>query len=340
MKNSNIKKVILIAVLLVVIIVPSIIFNRTIKNPVKVEGDIIINVKEGDSFYGILNELSQSDKIKGLPFIKLYLKITSKDLEVKPGTYEIHNTMSINDIVDTLTSESTKGLIKFTVPEGYKVDDIALKLEKEGICTKEEFIKTIKEYELPSFVKKNSSKRYNLEGYLFPDTYIIKQDESPKDIVKAMISRFEEAFKEALKETNMKVSDEDVETIITIASMIEKEARVDKERPLISSVISNRVSKGMKLQIDATVIYALGEHVETVLNKHLEIDSPYNTYKINGLPIGPISNPGMPSILAALKPASTDYLFYVLEKDMKHHFFTSDEHEFMRKLKELGYLEE
>lgn len=96
----------------------------------------------------------------------------------------------------------------------------------------------------------------------------------------------------------------------------------------------------MKLQIDATVIYALGEHVETVLNKHLEIDSPYNTYKINGLPIGPISNPGMPSILAALKPASTDYLFYVLEKDMKHHFFTSDEHEFMRKLKELGYLEE
>ena len=248
--------------------------------------------------------------------------------------------MSINDIVDTLTSESTKGLIKFTVPEGYTVDDIALKLEKEGICTKEEFIKTIKEYELPSFVKKNSSKRYNLEGYLFPDTYIIKQDESPKDIVKAMISRFEEAFKEALKETNMKVSDEDVETIITIASMIEKEARVDKERPLISSVISNRVSKGMKLQIDATVIYALGEHVETVLNKHLEIDSPYNTYKINGLPIGPISNPGMPSILAALKPASTDYLFYVLEKDMKHHFFTSDEHEFMRKLKELGYLEE
>lgn len=340
MKNSNIKKVILIIIILTIIIVPFVIVGRTIKNPVKVDGNVIINVEEGDSFYGVLNKLSKREEIRGLPIIKLYLKITNKNLEVKPGTYEIHNKMTVNNIVETLTSEYTKNLIKFTVPEGYTVDDIASKLEKEKICTKGDFIKAVKQYNLPPFIKNNDNKKYNLEGYLFPDTYIIKKDEKPGEIVQVMVSRFEEAFEEALKETNIKTSDEDVETVITIASMIEKEARVDKERPIIASVIANRVSEGMNLQIDATVIYALGEHVEKVLYSHLETESPYNTYKINGLPIGPISNPGMPSILAALKPATTDYLFYVLEKDMKHHFFTRDENEFMSKLKELGYLEE
>jgi len=125
--------------------------------------------------------------------------------------------------------------------------------------------------------------------------------------------------------------------IITIASLIENETRVDEERPLVSSVIYNRLKKEMKLQIDATVIYALGEHVDTVLNKHLEVDSPYNTYKNHGLPLGPISSPGISSILAAAKPESTNYLFYVLEKDKTHHYFTDNDVDFMNKLKELGY---
>ena len=154
-----------------------------------------------------------------------------------------------------------------------------------------------------------------------------------------MILRFEEVFNEIEKDLNIEVENNDIEKIITIASIIEKEARLDSERALISSVIYNRLNDDRMLQIDATVIYALGEHIDKVYLKHLEVDSPYNTYDNYGLPIGPISNPGSESIKAALNPEKTDYLFYVL-KDDNSHYFTEDENDFMNKLKELGYSEE
>ena len=235
-----------------------------------------------------------------------------------------------------MNTESSLNKVKFTVPEGYSIEDIASKLEDEGICSKNDFILAIKEYPLPSYVKPNEEKRYNLEGYLFPDTYIIEIGETPKEIINKMIKRFEEMLDEAIKATNVIVKDEDIETVVTIASMIEKEARLDNERPTIASVIVNRLNIDMKLQIDATVIYALGEHVDTVTYDHLEIDSPYNTYKNYGLPVGPISNPGVESIKATLKPDSTDYLFYVL-KDDNSHYFTNDDEDFLRKQEELGY---
>ena len=236
----------------------------------------------------------------------------------------------------SLNTESSLNKVKFTVPEGYSIEDIASKLEDEGICSKNDFILAIKEYPLPSYVKPNEEKRYNLEGYLFPDTYIIEIGETPKEIINKMIKRFEEMLDEASKATNVIVKDEDIETVVTIASMIEKEARLDNERPTIASVIVNRLNIDMKLQIDATVIYALGEHVNIVTYDDLEIDSPYNTYKNYGLPVGPISNPGIESIKATLKPESTDYLFYVL-KDDNSHYFTNDDEDFLRKQEELGY---
>ena len=156
-----------------------------------------------------------------------------------------------------------------------------------------------------------------------------------EDAVK-MLERFNTAIKEIEKENNIVIKNEDIDKIITIASMIEKEASEDIDRPLISSVIYNRLEKGMKLQLDATVLYAYGYHKDKLYYKDLEIESPYNTYLYKGLPIGPISNPGAPSIIAALKPENTDYLFYVLESDNKHYFTNNDE-DFMKKQEELGY---
>jgi UPF0755 protein len=118
--------------------------------------------------------------------------------------------------------------------------------------------------------------------------------------------------------------------------MIEKEAKVQKDRPLISSVIYNRLDKNMKLEIDAAVIYALGYHVDVVLNKHLEINSPYNVYKYEGLPAGPIASPGINCIKAAVLPEKTDYLYYILQKDNSH-YFTKSYDDFLKKKKELGY---
>ena len=329
-------KIIPIILILVLFISFLLAFVSIINRPLKKDSNIVIRVNEGDSFYSIINSLSEEGKIKGVPFIKLYVKVLGKNIDIKQGEYVIEKDYSLDDLIETLTTESSINIVKFTIPEGYTIEDIAEKLENEGICSKNDFILAIEEYELPSYVKIDSRKKYNLEGYLFPDTYLLKVGETPKEILTKMISRFEEMVQKAKEEVNTEVKDDDIETVITIASMIEKEARIDSERQLISSVIVNRLNNGMMLQIDATVIYALGEHVETVLEKHLEVDSSYNTYRNYGLPIGPISNPGLESIKAALSPKNTDYLFYVLQDDKTHYFTNSDE-DFMNKLEELGY---
>ena len=338
MKKKRFTKIIPV-IIIVAFIIAFITYRNVIKHPLKVTEDIVININEGDSFYSIINNLKEEDKLKGIPFIKLYVKLSNKNIEVKSGEYLINKDSSIDDIIEITSKGEALNLIDITIPEGYTIEDIASSLENEGICSKEDFILAVNEYELPSYVKVNSQKRYNLEGYLFPDTYKVKIGETPKEIISKMVLRFEEVFNSVEKDLNIEIENNDIEKIITIASIIEKEARLDSERALISSVIYNRLNEDRMLQIDATVIYALGEHIDKVYLKHLEVDSPYNTYDNYGLPIGPISNPGSESIKAALNPEKTDYLFYVL-KDDNSHYFTEDENDFMNKLKELGYSEE
>ena len=151
-----------------------------------------------------------------------------------------------------------------------------------------------------------------------------------------MIERFNTVVHQVEEENNTKLDKSKLFDTITIASMIEKEARVEEDRPLIASVINNRLEKNMKLQLDATVLYSLGYHVETVLNKHLQVDSLYNTYKYEGLPEGPICNPGIESIRAALNPKESNYIYYILQKDGSH-YFTNSYDDFLKKKKELGY---
>lgn len=330
------KKTITIIIILLLLLISSVYFVSVINNPLKANEDIVVRVEDGDNFYSIINKLEEDKKLKSVSIIKLYVKVLDKSVDVKPGEYLLSKDSSVKDIINSLNTDFSLNKVKFTVPEGYYIDDIAIKLEDEGICSKNDFILAVKEYPLPSYVKPNEEKRYNLEGYLFPDTYIIEIGETPKEIIYKMIKRFEEMLDEASKATNVTVKDEDIETVVTIASMIEKEARLDNERPIIASVIVNRLNIDMKLQIDATVIYALGEHVNIVTYDDLEIDSPYNTYKNYGIPVGPISNPGIESIKATLKPDNTDYLFYVL-KDDNSHYFTNNDEDFLRKQEELGY---
>ena len=180
-------------------------------------------------------------------------------------------------------------------------------------------------------------RKYNLEGYLFPDTYFFDKDATPEDVISSMISEFEKTLKKVEEETKVTIKEDEIEKIITIASLVEEEAELDEERDLVSSVIYNRLEKGMKLEFCSTINYAWGEHLPQVLNKHLEIDSPYNTYKNLGLPVGPITNPGEKSIVAAVKPAKTDYLYFMLlyNQGGKHHFSTTGaEHEKVKKEEE------
>ncbi|WP_195989336.1 endolytic transglycosylase MltG [Clostridium sp. D53t1_180928_C8] len=324
----------LIILLLIVVIAIASIFISTIRKPLKISQSEVVNVEEGDSFYSIINRLSNEKKIKSPFIIKIYAKLTRLDLEVVPGSHTLDETMSLNDVAKTLKDTNNANTITLTIPEGFNVEDIAARVEENGICTKDEFLSAIKSYPLPAYVSDNSDKRYNLEGFLFPDTYNFEIGVKPEYIIETMIKRFEEVWAEVTE--GMDIKQEDIEKVINVASIIEKEARVDEDRPLIASVIYNRLKQGMPLQIDATVIYAHGYYIENVRNRHLAIESKYNTYLHKGLPVGPICNPGEPSIKAALHPSDTNYLFYLLASDNEH-YFTDNYDDFLKKKEELGY---
>ena len=324
----------LIILLLVVIVVSASIFISTIKKPLKISGSEVVNVEEGDSFYSIVSRLSNENKIKSPLLIKIYSKLTNLNLEVVPGNHTLEQSMSLKEMAEVLKETSNANTVTITIPEGFTIDDIAVRVSENGICTKDEFLSAVKNYPLPSYVKDDPDKRYNLEGFLFPDTYNFDAGVKPEYIIETMIKRFEEIWSKV--STGFNIKSEDIEKVITVASIIEKEARVDKDRPLVASVIYNRLAQDMPLQIDATVIYAHGYYIENVRNRHLAIESKYNTYLHDGLPVGPICNPGVASIEAALNPAKTDYLFYLLESDNEH-YFTNNYDDFLKKKQELGY---
>ena len=336
MKNN--KKIVNVTTIFVIMIIIITIWQcfKIVDTPLKIKDEEIIEVAEGDSFYGVLNKLSEEDKIKNEFLVKLYLKIRGIKPEVLAGTYKLDKSMTLDEIITLLSNDSTIGKIYITIPEGYTIDDIATELEENNICSSEDFINSVKNYDLPAYVSNNPNKRYNLEGFLFPDTYSFNENENADFVVKTMINRFEEVWQELVQSLNLSIADDEIEKIVNVASIIEKEAVVDSERSLISSVIYNRIAIEMPLQIDATVIYSYGYHIEKMYERHLEIDSPYNTYMYYGLPIGPISNPGRASLMAALKPEKTDYLYYLLESEYTH-YFTDNYDDFLKRKEELGY---
>ena len=333
-KNKRIIRVARIFVIMIIIITIWQCF-KIVDTPLKINNEEIVEVAEGDSFYGILDKLSEEGKIKNKFLVKLYLKICGIKPEVLEGTYKLNKSMTLNEFVNLLT-DSNKDKVYITIPEGYTIDDIAEKLEENNICNSKEFIDSVKNYELPKYISNNPNKRYNLEGFLFPDTYSFNKNENADFIIKTMLNRFEKVWQEIVEDLNISIPEEEIEKKVNVASIIEKEAVVDSERSFISSVIYNRIAIGMPLQIDATVIYSYGYHIEKMYEKYLEIDSPYNTYMYYGLPIGPISNPGRASLMAAIKPKETDYLYYLLESENTH-YFTDNYDDFLRRKEELGY---
>ncbi len=215
--------------------------------------------------------------------------------------------------------------VSVSIPEGFTVKQIAARLAEQGVIAGEkEFlalcarpagrVRTL--FPLPAS---------GLEGYLFPDTYAFRRGTSPERVAQVMLDRFEQVFYTP-RLAALRAHRHTLHELVTIASMIEREARVDSERARIAGVIQNRLRRGMKLQIDATVLYALGAHKSRVLYADLEVDSPYNTYRHAGLPPGPIASPGIACLEAAMRPEKHDYLYYVATPEGAH-IFTRTERE-------------
>ncbi|MEZ0535634.1 endolytic transglycosylase MltG [Caldicellulosiruptoraceae bacterium PP1] len=276
-----------------------------------------IEIPQDTSAKKVAQILEDKGIIKNKYIFLLYLKFNK--YKIAAGKYYLSNKMSLKKICEELQKGIVyKKTIKFTIPEGFTVIDIAKRLDMLGIVKKEDFINEIKKGDIDfkyKFIGKNVL--YPYEGYLFPDTYEVYPNTSAKDIIIMMLNRFTQVYEsiKQFKKTNL-----DLKSTVILASIVEKEAKYDSERSLIAGVFLNRLNKNIKLESCATVEYLLPKHKEVLTYNDLKIDSYYNTYKYNGLPPSAISNPGKKSLLSALNPQKTDYLYFVLKKNGYHHF--------------------
>ena len=289
-----------------------------------------ITVQKDRSLNSILDELDGKGILKSNQILKFYYKYSGYNLAIVPGTYQISSEVSADQLLKELRGEN-KTYYKVTIPEGFTVEKIAKALEEADIIKASEFIKATELYELPSYIPKKQDIKNPLEGYLFPSTYQFEKDTPADTIISTMLKQFETTIKMIENMHQTKYSESSYDETVIKASMIEREAQLPEERPVIASVINNRIAKDMKLQIDATVLYAIGVDAKEVLFKDMETNSPYNTYVIKGLPIGPICNPGLDSLKAALKPEVSNYIYYLAEPGTGKHYFTEDYAEFEKK---------
>lgn len=326
---------IVLALMLIVIVGIFMHYKSVINNPLKINGDFLeLEIENGEGFNSLLEKLDDMGVLRNKLFLKLDNKIKNREINMIAGKYKIQKDSTYVSILEHIQSkDASRGEIIVTIPEGYSIERMADYFSENNIFTKEEFLEAIKEYKIPEYIKKDLNRKYNLEGYLYPDTYFFNEGFTAYDVIEAMLKRFETVISEIKSEKGIEISGADLDTLIIKASLVEKEVREGEERRKVASVIENRLKKNMKLEFCSTINYIIGYEKTVLYNSDLAVDSPYNTYKYYGLPEGPVSSPGRSSIEAVLNPEKTDYLFFVLTADDKtHHFSTNlEEHENARK---------
>jgi len=277
---------------------------------------ITLSIPPGATLKKISKDLKNLSLIRNASAFRLLANIRQKQTQIQIGEYELNQSMPPMDILKAITSGKTV-LHPITIPEGYRISEIADLLTETISTNKEIFIKESRNKELLNKLDITSD---SLEGYLFPETYHFSKHTTEKKIIQTMLNTFQQRMKTRKILNQIQSSNMSLHEIITLASLIEKETGMNGERKHISSVFHNRLKKKMRLQTDPTVIYAIENFDGNIRKKDLAIDSPYNTYRYKGLPPGPIASPGMKSIVAALNPIKTNHLYFVSKKDGSHQF--------------------
>lgn len=275
-------------------------------------------VPKGASMRAAAESLAAHDVIGSTRLFRWYASFAGREKAIKPGTYQFAASAGYRDVLDALVTG--RGIMRTVViPEGFDLRDIVPALAKALDVPADSVEAAVTD---SAWRQELGIPTPSLEGYLFPATYSFTDGTTARDAVNAMVEQFIDTWKPEwnARLTAMAISRHDA---MTMASIVEKEARKPEERPLIAAVYWNRVKKGMRLQADPTVQYALPKHVGRVLYKDLEVESRYNTYRHEGLPPGPIASPGAASIAAALAPANVPYLFFVARSDGGHEFRTT-----------------
>lgn len=281
-----------------------------------------VTVPPGATGADVAELLAHEGLIEHPLFFRLALRLAPPQDHIQHGTYDLRRNHSPLQLLDALAQGPLAHFDpaevpddhKFSVPEGLSIQQMAAYFDDA-----EAFLTAVRN---PDHLARLGIEAETLEGYLAPNTYYFDGPPDPDAVVARMVAQFEREWAE-LTATIPDAATRDRHEVVTIASLIEDEARVPEERPLVAAVIYNRLDKGMTLDLDSTLQYALNKYGQRMLDADKEVDSPYNTYRNPGLPPGPIGNPGIDSLRAALEPADVDYLFFVSNADGKTHTFSS-----------------
>jgi len=289
-----------------------------------------VSIPSGASTAQIAQILAEGGVVGNANLFRLNARLMEADGALRAGIYDFTTGMDYEPVIERLQQGPPVEYVEVTIPEGYVIEQIAERVAEKTDIPAEEFLalaKTGGAEEFPEHPYLESAYQGSLEGYLFPKTYRIKEGSTARDVIEMMLDQFDKE----IAQVDMVFSQEagiSQHELVTIASMIEREARVADERPLISSVIYNRLERDMRLEIDATIEYVLPGNRFRLTNADLQIDSPYNTYRNAGLPPGPIASPGLAALQAAAGPADTEYIYYVLTSEDGSHTFATTYEEF------------
>ena len=314
----------------------------------KLDRTVTFTVSEGESIASVARRLKEEGLVEYEWLFKFYCWFSHAERKIEPGTYELNNLYDYHALVNGMIATSTdRATVTVTVPEGYECKDIFELLAENGVCTVDELEQTAANYQFDyEFLRGlEYGSKTRLEGYLFPDTYEFYVNDKPENVIDKFLRNFDNKLTDQMYEDVAALNDRlraqmqesgfteaEIENagltmhdVIIVASLVEKETAKTSESATIASVIYNRLCSKLYpcLQIDATIQYALGERKEVLSDADKYVISPYNTYTNAGLPAGPIANPGINSIRAALYPADTDYYFYALGTGGVHHFSTT-----------------
>ena len=289
--------------------------------------EITFQIPSGSSLHKVSNILKKNRIIKNETFFILAVKLMGYEKKLQAGKFNIQKKTNNFQLIKKLVY-GNESLVSVTVLEGWSLTQISQEIEKKIGIKQIDFLEVSRH---PQFLKKLGIAAKSLEGYLFPDTYFFSEGVRPESIIETMVFQFKKNFSTDFKNRMREIGFNEIE-VITLASIIEGEAIFDIERSKVSSVYHNRLKKGMKLQADPTIQYIIEGPPRRLLNKDLKIESPYNTYLNYGLPPGPINNPGLQSIKAALFPKETNFYYFVAKGDGYHTFTqTEKEHRIAKK---------
>lgn len=298
----------------------------------KTSEDIIVTaIPEGSSTVQIAAVLEQSSLIEKPGVFRVLSRLYGYDGTYKAGTYGFSKSMSMKQMM-RMISEGDTISHNFTVIEGQTVEKIAKNLDDAGIISYDEFMHEAQygDFSTYDFLAGNERSMYRLEGFLYPDTYSFEEGVDARTVITAMLDRFKEMVTADIAE-QAKAAGYSLRDIVIIASIIEREAGIPDDMPLVSSVIYNRLDKSMALQMDSVISYILQEDKVNLTYADIAVESDYNPYKNTGLPPGPICSPGINAIKAAISPAKTDYLYFVVSEKLDGSAaFSSDYNQFLK----------